>query len=793
MVSNFIFPPSLLNEWHPTRNDGRKLSDFTVGSSKKAWWLGECGHEWEAVIAKRVKYESGCPYCAGRLILAGFNDLASTHPVVAARFVSSLTDGKTPYSVKSGSNTVFVWKGKCGHTWERRVSHEVNLGVESCRVCNHKVLLVGFNDFGTLFPAHAEDWNFVRNTTMPEDFIGAGNTVVWWKCDKGHEWEDSLQAKVRLKSCPQCFFETKNTVKVSDIPSLMSEWDFTKNIVSPDSLITTSKQKIWWLCNRGHSWLSSPKVRLGRLNDGEKVSSCPVCVNRQLLLGFNDLATGSPEIVGLWDAGKNQVTPAQVTVGSNALFWLKCGKGHSWSFRPQEIKGSKVVCPACSGTVSSKQLFEGFNDLGTTHPELVDEWHPIKNVDLTPSMVRSNGGKKVWWVGKDCGHEWEASIYLRKAGTGCPVCSNHMVLVGFNDLATTHPKLVAEWHTVKNGILLPTQFTYGSDVKVWWECDKGHDWKAKIAGRSSRSGCPVCAKIVSGAEREVNTYIESLGIKTLTNVRGIIGDKRTELDIWIPDRNIAVEYNGLYWHSEKYKNKTSHYDKWKECNDKGIQLIQIWEDDWLGNPDVVKSMLAHKLGVADGNKIFARKTKVKTLTNAEVETFYTLNHIQGTAQGSIRLGLTVIDTQSGVEGSMPVERLVAVMVLKLEPGSEGKTLNLLRYATSQPVIGGFTKLLKQAEQTGDIEKIITFSDNTVSDGGLYANNGFTVDKQLSPDYMYVVDGERKHKFGYRLKRFRNDPELQYQEGLTEWELAELNNLPKIWDAGKTRWSKNIHN
>jgi len=103
------------------------------------------------------------------------------------------------------------------------------------------------------------------------------------------------------------------------------------------------------------------------------------------------------------------------------------------------------------------------------------------------------------------------------------------------------------------------------------------------------------------------------------------------------------------------------------------------------------------------------------------------------------------------------------------------------------VMGGFTKLLAYAVKTYSPESFITFADHCISNGGLYEKNGFVADKELAPDYMYVAGGERKHKFGYRLKRFESDPELLWEQGLTERELAVLNELPRIWDAGKTRY------
>ena len=98
---------------------------------------------------------------------------------------------------------------------------------------------------------------------------------------------------------------------------------------------------------------------------------------------------------------------------------------------------------------------------------------------------------------------------------------------------------------------------------------------------------------------------------------------------------------------------------------------------------------------------------------------------------------------------------------------------------------------KEIAKEYDCTKIVTFSDHSVSDGGLYEKLGFTLDKELAPDYSYLVDEERKHKFGYRITRFKNDPYLKYKEGLTESQLAKINGIKRIWDCGKSRYVINI--
>jgi len=154
--------------------------------------------------------------------------------------------------------------------------------------------------------------------------------------------------------------------------------------------------------------------------------------------------------------------------------------------------------------------------------------------------------------------------------------------------------------------------------------------------------------------------------------------------------------------------------------------------------------------------------------------FLDAHHIQGSARGSFYLSLL----HDGV--------MVATSVWV----KRGSDLVLERYATSVSVRGGMGKLLKagciEGRQRG-AQRVVTFADHGVSDGGLYERLGFVADKVLKPDYAYVVDGDRKHKFNYRLKRFKNDPVLRYVDGLSESQLAELNEIPRVWDCGKTRY------
>ena len=238
---------------------------------------------------------------------------------------------------------------------------------------------------------------------------------------------------------------------------------------------------------------------------------------------------------------------------------------------------------------------------------------------------------------------------------------------------------------------------------------------------------------------------------------------------------MAIEYNGTFWHTEKYReDKLYHYQKWKECRDNNIQLITIWSDEWIENNSIVKDMLKHKLGENKKSQVYARKTAVKEVPAIIAESFLNLYHIQGYKRCSIYYGLYHDDNLVAVSGWTKNKNV----------------LYLDRYATSQPVVGGMGKLLKHGKRYSveqGHDRIVTFADHCVSNGNLYEKLGFAYDGEIAPDYKYLVKGKRVHKFNYRKKRFREDPDLLYEDGLTEKQLANLNGLERIWDCGKTRY------
>lgn len=206
-------------------------------------------------------------------------------------------------------------------------------------------------------------------------------------------------------------------------------------------------------------------------------------------------------ILNEWHSDKNlPLTPDAVSFGSHKKVWWLCEKQHEWQAAVYARTGSNTGCPYCV----EKKILLGVNDLASQHPELARQWHSEKNAPLTPKQVTPGSHKKVWWVCEK-GHEWQAQIKSRADGTGCPVCAKRKIVRGENDLAATHPELASQWHPSKNGAMTARDVVSGSVKKVWWVCEKGHEWQASIVSRSGNgNACPVCAgKVVSPGENDL--------------------------------------------------------------------------------------------------------------------------------------------------------------------------------------------------------------------------------------------------------------------------------------------------
>ena len=279
-------------------------------------------------------------------------------------------------------------------------------------------------------------------------------------------------------------------------------------------------------------------------------------------------------LINEWHWKKNnelKVYPDKITLGSGKNVWWICDRNHEYLMSVDCRSRRNNGCPYCVG----KKILVGFNDLASVNPKLASEWNYDKNIGLMPTMVTGVCGKKVWWICNQK-HEWMAQISNRAHGNGCPYCSDYYVLPGYNDLITTRPDLAEEWNHERNNPLLPTQISRGYGKMVWWKCKKCmHEWQASPNSRDNmNSGCPECAKgfRISVQESILYYYIHkyfSDAVQSYSNKDVGI----TELDIYIPNLGVGIEYDGTRWHQD------IEHDKKKDaaCQNNDINLIRVRE------------------------------------------------------------------------------------------------------------------------------------------------------------------------------------------------------------------------
>lgn len=312
----------------------------------------------------------------------------------------------------------------------------------------------------------------------------------------------------------------------------------------------------------------------------------------------------------------------------------------------------------------------------------------------------------------------------------------------------------------------------GDNISLY-NCVKGHTYSISsdnyINRKDNVETCTICnpiGNIHSFAQKELYDFIKD------NYTDEVIMDYKDGLhiDIYLPKLNIGLEYNGLYWHSEEYKNKNYHIDKTNYFKERDIRIIHIWEDDWLKKKDIIKSQILNIIG--NSNRIYARKCIVREVSIGDTSEFLNNNHIQGSDKSNKKIGLYHEDI------------LVSIMTFnKLEGRNKMKDTewNLSRFCNMMnvSVVGGASKLLKYFIRNHDVSRIISYADHSWSEGNLYNMLGFKLINTTRPDYKYVIDGERKHKSNYTKTKLKTT--------LVESVYMRSQGYYRIWDCGKMKF------
>mgnify|MGYP000427209641 CR=1 FL=1 len=267
--------PWLLEEWDPDAAPGPTPWTVGAGSGRMGHWICGQGHRWNASFYNRAGNESGCPFCSGRRMIPGANDMASTHPVLAQMWDPDAGNKKTPREFKASNQKLHIaWRCPRGHTFVRRPSDLVKSG-GGCQICIGRILIPGVNDLATKRPDAAAQWNYERNGRLsPQDVKPGSDQKVWWRCPSGHEF---LQSVGNRCNYPKLTYPVETGHRLvpdaSDLatlePRLVQDWDYARNSCRPADVVPGNIKR-YWTCHAGHTQLESVVNR-------RKAGGCTLC------------------------------------------------------------------------------------------------------------------------------------------------------------------------------------------------------------------------------------------------------------------------------------------------------------------------------------------------------------------------------------------------------------------------------------------------------------------------------------------------------------------------------------
>ncbi len=235
------------------------------------------------------------------------------------------------------------------------IDFECNLNIKKDRsyIYSQYIFQRKSNSIKELYPDKIRDWDYDKNKISPYSIVPGSEKKVWWKCSKGHNYEQQVFSHIRGASCPYCagikVIQGENDLETL-YPYLMKEWDYEKNSLSPSQIMAHSHKKAWWICSKGHSFEASIDHRTSN-----KPENCPYCCNKKILVGYNDLKTLRPELIKEWDYNKNELGPENYTCGSSKKVWWICPKcGLSYNTVIRSRANLKTGCPSCNRKKISK-------------------------------------------------------------------------------------------------------------------------------------------------------------------------------------------------------------------------------------------------------------------------------------------------------------------------------------------------------------------------------------------------------------------------------------------------------
>lgn len=487
---------------------------------------------------------------------------------------------------------------------------------------------------------------------------------------------------------------------------------------------------------------------------------------------------------------KDAVLGCYLSVNDYALFYCKaCNEFYRQKITHHLNRGDG--CPACasskrasslSNTIRSKREYKNIDYLRTA-----TNWkYGLKSYDILHFVCPVHG-------------PYDRTVYRASHYPGCKRCNYSASVTSQNKenrLRKEIPSFILDEladQSIRDSIIC-------GDIpltqKQEFVCSHGHKYFTRFTDRLNGHGCPTCgassANWVSSLEVKLAESLRLNGVEVIqscrTEIVSPVNGRPMELDLYLPEYKLAVEVNGLYYHSyermvsvnnyQSLEDKTKyHLTKFIACQNAGIRLISLWEDSIRDKFDVCINLILSKIGKLKRIPLGARKTKVEFTDGSLFEKY----HIQGKGRGDV-ISLVYSDV------------VVASIQVRKSPSNEDFGSYILDRYVSHPdyfVVGGIEKLMRFAEGYYSIPRWVSFADRMTSDGSLYRRLGFEEICITPVSWWCIFKSKRYHKFNFRKSAFARRDDLQYKEGLTEFELYALNNVTRVYDCGKIKFSKQI--
>ena len=401
--------PEIAMQWHPTKNGDLKPTDIMAGWHGYAWWLGDCDHEWRALVQSRTTGgPRGCPYCDGKKVLKGFNDLRTIDPDLAAQWHPTKNGDKTPEDYRASSSKSVWWLGKCGHKWKASISnrHSRRTGCPECR----KQFKVSFPEkalyfyvkkvYGDAKENYKPNIEGINSNLELDIWIPSTRTAMEYD---GSHWHDTERDVAKDLVCKECGIRLIR-VREESIASYKG--------CSAEVVIRHDARRIYKTLDEAIMETLALVGHNGDVDVDTKRDETEILDSILFTRKKSSAGELYPDVVSDWDSEKNGgLTPWMFSPGSEKEFWFKCANGHEYK-KSLAYRTRSGMCPICKKErkIRLQSTASEGKSIKDKNPKVASLWHPTKNGDKTADEVYAGSRKnKWWWLCPSCGNEWYLS------------------------------------------------------------------------------------------------------------------------------------------------------------------------------------------------------------------------------------------------------------------------------------------------------------------------------------------------------------------------------------------------